>query len=297
MKKILLVYWTGTFNTRYTTNLLKTRFESLGYEVTTLELDYKTPKKVDVFHYDLIGVGYPIYGFNIPHFINKWLRHQQWNINSQYFFYKDSGETMHANDASSYSIFNWFKRHHIKFTNEYHFVMPYNIHFRFEDNLIREMLEYNDKLADIIVYEVTNKINNIKKYKFIHKFITFFVRLVYICGPINSFLYRVDKNKCNKCGLCVNSCPRNNIYFDKNNRVRFHHHCESCMRCCFMCPKDAYFMGFLQGWKVNGKYDLENIKKMPSEGKVITKETRGFFECYIETFDYIDKRYKELFKK
>ena len=62
-----------------------------------------------------------------------------------------------------------------------------------------------------------------------------------------------------------------------------------CMRCSFFCPTAAIDIGFLQGWKVNGRYDFDKIREIKLETPVITKDTKGFFKCYIET------RYEELF--
>ena len=294
MKKLLLIYWTGTFNTRYITSLLESRFSN-EYEVTKIEVTGKITKDIDVSGYDLIGIGYPIYGFNVPCYFEKLIKHLKWNKNSEVFFYKDSGETMHANDASSYKIYNSLKRKKIVVKNEYHFLMPYNIHFRFEDSTIHEMLPCDDKLADILHYEVTNHIPNIKKYKVWQKFVTFNVALVHICGPVNSWIMKVDKKKCSDCGLCIKQCPRNNIYKKKKGKIKFHHHCETCMRCSLHCPKDALYMGFLQGWKVNGPYNLDKIKSLDINEPFIKEDTKGFFECYKETYNYINNRYKEIF--
>ena len=60
--RILLIYYTGTYNTRYLTNKLKDRFINKGDEVDTVEINVDT-KAIDTSNYDLIGFSYPIYGF------------------------------------------------------------------------------------------------------------------------------------------------------------------------------------------------------------------------------------------
>ena len=67
-------------------------------------------------------------------------------------------------------------------------------------------------------------------------------------------------NKCVNCNKCVNTCPHNNIYI-KNDKIKFHHHCDMCMRCSFFCPTNAIKIGFLEGWKVNGEYKFKEIEK------------------------------------
>ena len=48
---------------------------------------------------------------------------------------------------------------------------------------------------------------------------------------------RVDKNKCNSCGLCLKLCPVNNIKLIKY--PEFLNNCILCMRCFAYCPKEA----------------------------------------------------------
>lgn len=293
--KCLLVYYTGTFNTRYITEELKNRLTSENIDVDVYEIDPLNTEKLDLQKYDLIGLGYPIYGFNAPYPFVKFIRHQRFEKNQRIFIYKNSGETYKANDASSISIIKKIKHDKAVIQNEYHFIMPYNIHFRFDEHLVKEMLDINNLLMDILVKEVLSGIPNIKKYKLVHRFVTFVVKIQYIGGDVNSFLYKVDKEKCINCDKCINNCPTKNIYRDKKGKIRFHHHCLMCMRCSLYCPTNAIHIGFLEGWKVNGPYNFERIKKLENEKPIITDETTGFFKCYIQTYNDIKRRHNELF--
>ena len=63
--KVLLIYYTGTYNTRFLTNKVEERFVDLGYEVKKIEInDESLPIEIDNFEY--VGFSYPIYGFNAP---------------------------------------------------------------------------------------------------------------------------------------------------------------------------------------------------------------------------------------
>lgn len=293
--KCLLIYFTGTFNTRYVSRLLKEKLETVGYEVTLYEIDPLNTEILDLSNYDLIGLGYPIYGYNAPWPFLKFIRKQRFPKGIRTFIYKNSGETEKVNDASSLFVWRKLKRSGAVIENEYHFLMPYNIHFRFKDKLVKEILSMDDKLFDILLYEITHHIPNIKRYKLWHRIVTRVVSIQFFGGDVNSFWYKVDQNKCSQCNLCIKQCPTHNIYRDTNGNIRFHHHCLMCMRCSFYCPKDAFDIGILQGWKVNGRYDFEAIKNIVLEAPVITQDTKGFFECYIDTYNYINTRYEEIF--
>lgn len=67
------------------------------------------------------------------------------------------------------------------------------------------------------------------------------------------------------------------------------------MRCSFFCPTNAIKIGFLEGWKVNGRYEFEKIKNDDSIGSsYITKQSKGFYKCFIKTFELIDREYEKI---
>lgn len=294
----LLIYFTGTFNTRYITNMLKGRLEGEGWTVSVHEIDPLDNRRLDLSAYDIIGLGYPIYGYCAPWAFLRFIRAQKFPKGMKVFIYKNSGETEHANDASSKYVLRKLRRDGVIMKNEYHFIMPYNIHFRFDDYLVKEMLLMDSMLMDILVYEVKNGIANWKPYKLWPRLVSAVVsRPQYIGGNVNSFLYKVDMDKCIDCGLCIKRCPTKNIYHDEQGVIRFHHNCLMCMRCSFYCPKDAIHIGFLEdwGWKVNGGYDFKKIEKINYDKPFITPQTTGFFKCYVETYGKIRSRHKEIF--
>lgn len=53
------------------------------------------------------------------------------------------------------------------------------------------------------------------------------------------FYMGVDKEKCNKCGICVQLCPLNNIEMQQGDYPTHHLHCEYCLRCTSFCPRGA----------------------------------------------------------
>ena len=295
MNKCLLVFYSGTNNTTYITNKLKARLENEGYEVKTYRINPTKFEKLDFSQYDLVGIGYPIYGFNLPGIVHKFFKKQTFIKDQRYFIYKNSGETYGANDASSLALRRLIKRRKGNLTNEYHFIMPYNIHFRFDENLVKEMLGIDELLMDILVKEIKDNIPNIKKYKFVHRLINHPMRLTYIGGNINVLFYKVDKKKCIDCGLCIQKCQMNNIYRDKRGKIKFHSHCLMCMNCTLNCPKDAIKMGLFNSWRVNKPYNFKEIEKIELKEPIITENTKGFFKCYIKTYDQIKTRHKELF--
>lgn len=293
--KYLLIYYTGTHNTRFLVNQLKTRLEIDSHKVQTVEIKWDTPI-IDINGYDYVGLAYPIYGFNAPKPFNKYLRKLKFNKDQKYFIFKNSGEVLAVNNASSRVPKRIMRHKKCLFKGEYHFVMPYNIHFRFPVEFVKEAMEYNKKLFEIMLNNLNYNIIFYPKSNLIYEIASFLVSIQKIGGNINSFFYKVDDNKCSKCGLCIKNCPHNNIYF-KNDKIKFSHHCDMCMACSFFCPNDAIKIGFLEGWHVNGDYHLKEIENSPRNDKsFINKDSQGFYKCFIKYFEMIDKMYDDIKK-
>lgn len=296
--KCLLIYYTGTFNTRYVTQKLRERLERESWQVDTYEIDPLIDERLDYSPYDFIGLGSPIYGFCAPYPFLKFIQKQRFPRGLRAFIYKNSGETLPANDSSHKYVIRKLRHDGVRIEHEYHLLMPYNIHFRYEDALIREMMEMNRRLMDIMAYELTHDIPHMPKRSLISKVMSSLVsRPQYVAGDINSYFYKVDKEKCTECNLCMKRCPTQNIHRNEHGDIAFRHNCLMCMRCSLYCPADAIKIGFLDawGWRVNKGYALQRIEQLPLDKPYITPETKGFFRCYIPTYARINRRYKELF--
>ncbi len=294
--KVLLIYYTGTFNTRYVTEFLKKRLLKAKFSVDSIEVDVDAPI-VDLKDYDIIGLGYPIYAFNSPNIFNKYLRKLKFLPSKKYFIYKNSGETLKYNDASSRVILSILKRQKCEVNNEYHIVMPYTIHFRFDDTFVKEILNYLDKQLEIITYDLLNNEEAKITEPLYLKIISMLYTLQRLGGPVNSLFYKVDYSKCVKCHKCMDNCPVHNIKF-KNEKYIFGRKCLMCMRCSFYCPENAIKIGLYDKWRVNGEYNFRNIKNNPDlKLPYITNDSSGFYECFIKTFKEIEKRYEEIKNK
>ncbi len=292
--KLLLVYYTGTYNTRFLTDEIERRLLDRGHAVDRVEIN-RAAKPVETEGYDLIGFGYPVYGFNSPLPFNRYLRRLRFRRGQKYFIYKNSGETFAMNNASSRIVLRRMRRKKLDFCGEYHYVMPYNIHFPFDRAFVREILAEDAKLMEIMLYRLERGIVSEIKSNIIYNLAAAAVSVQKIGGRVNSFFYRVDREKCVKCMRCVRDCPEENIRYEKG-KIRFGHRCDMCMRCSFYCPTAAISIGFLEGWKVNGDYRLRDLADDPSPVlPYITAESKGFYRCFYPYFRRIDAEYDRLF--
>ncbi len=290
--KILFLIFSGTNNTYQVARLLASDFETQGHTCEIIKIDIDSPM-INLSLYDYIGLGYPIYAFNEPRFFWRYIKKLKLDSSAQYFIFKTSGETLALNNASSRRLLRLLHRGKYSVLGDYHFVMPYNIHFRFEDAFVKEILLYNRKLSKVLTFNVLNGKKQFLKTNFFYNFLAWIIGVQRPGATINSYLYRTDMSKCIKCMRCVKDCPTHNIYYHQD-KIKFYNNCQMCMRCSFYCPTDAIHIGFLNNWRVNGEYKFQNIEanndlKLP----YITKNAKGFYRCFIAYFAEVDRQYAD----
>ncbi len=61
----------------------------------------------------------------------------------------------------------------------------------------------------------------------------------WLATNVYSRLFRVDKNLCNSCGLCVEQCPTGNISMAGDGGLRWGRNCLLCLTCEMKCPTRA----------------------------------------------------------
>lgn len=66
---------------------------------------------------------------------------------------------------------------------------------------------------------------------------------LYVYRSIAHWRYTYDRkfivdDTCTECGICVRSCPVNNIELHEG-KIRYLHHCEQCFACYHKCPVHA----------------------------------------------------------
>jgi ferredoxin len=159
--------------------------------------------------------------------------------------------------------------------------MPYNIIFRFPDNLIKQMYRAAKQRSDILADNVIAGKPLFITYNLLHRFNAWIFRIQWPGARLNGRFYKIRRDRCTHCRRCVRGCPAGNISIMKG-RFRFGWNCMMCMRCSLYCPADALSIGLLNPWKVNGPFRFEALEKDETlDGRFITEKTRGLYRIYI----------------
>ena len=287
--KVLLISFSGSGNTTLCGDYLKEHFVSLGHECEHYQIKHNVPFTYDLNEYDLIGFGYPIHAFNAPETFVKFIKKlPKLKEKKKYFIFKVSGEPFAPNNASSYHSYLKLKRRNMVLIAEKHFLMPYNIIFRYRDSLAKQMYLYLYSLTKAFVLEILNEEKPEKIwYAPWHVVWSFLLRIEWIAPKLNCLFVSVKKDKCINCHKCINECPCGAVFINKKGRIRLKaSKCAMCMRCAMFCPTDAFTYGFMNPWKVNGAFQYKKLvkdKDVPAE--YINHNTKGYFKLFNKYFD------------
>ena len=258
MKNAIIYVFSGTGNTKKACDIYKSEFEKFGIETTLYNVRKGFENLPNPNDFDLVGFAYPIHGFNAPYIMLDLAKAlPKANEKKGYFVVKTSGEPLKINNVSSIKFNDIMKKKGYIATSEYHYVMPYNMIFRHTDDMAAKMKDTLDKLAPIEAREVICGIEHkLAKVPF-GRFCAWVVRIEQPAMKVNGRFFKVDLNKCINCGACAKNCPVGNIKIDENGKFTFGNDCIMCARCSFNCPRDAFDIGILNGWRVNGKYSFK----------------------------------------
>jgi NAD-dependent dihydropyrimidine dehydrogenase PreA subunit len=296
VKRVLLVIFSGTHNTRLVAEMIGKNFRENNIPADIRDITEPRARNGGQFfagedEYDVIGLGYPVYAFNTPRMFLRYVKNLGLRGKSVFIF-KTSGEPMGFNRASSFELLKALKNNRI--LGEYHFLMPYNIIFRFPGDLVRQMYYYALKHSKIVATDImNNRVSRIKAPLFFRLVARVF-RIQRLGAVLNGRLYRVREDRCNFCLRCVRDCPAGNIRVNsaggRGKKFRFGFSCQMCMRCSFYCPADAITIGLLNAWKVNGPYRFGYTEQDENpDWRFINKRTKGFYRVYVPYFEALDR--------
>ena len=79
----IIIYFTGTGNTRFLANKIKAKLDDNSYHTITYSIDSES-KPISLDKYDLIIFSYPIYAFNMPIIFDKYVKKLKFPANKKY---------------------------------------------------------------------------------------------------------------------------------------------------------------------------------------------------------------------
>lgn len=234
----ILYYFSGTGNTKWIADKLKSGFKSQGIDLQLESIEIL--EKITVRGYDFLVIGTPVYAGLSPKIVNDFLNKlPKVTKNMKAIVYSTQG----AKSASASAViakkleakgYKVIIHSSIKMTNNYYFVGHKNVTAGEQKEILENA---GQKIKTLIKYFIENK--ELKES-------VFFPRTLLSKISSKAFIRVLPKlsrsitttEECTKCGICLRNCPKNNITFENGHAV-FHSKCMLCLRCIYVCPENA----------------------------------------------------------
>lgn len=223
-----ILYFTATGNSLYVAR-------NIGGELLSIPQMIKEER----YHFvdDKIGIVMPIYGFDMPKIIKRFL--EKATFDTDYLFvvgtfgdhygcFGDKVSKLLATKNLTPDYINVIKM----VDNALH--AGYEISNQLETLKDKHVEEHLKAIVDDINVKRSKIIEPLKKEKMVSP-------IVYLTAPLmdkftGSRALRVDE-KCIECGICLKVCPVQNISCDE--KVTIGKKCELCLACLHNCPSKA----------------------------------------------------------
>jgi NAD-dependent dihydropyrimidine dehydrogenase PreA subunit/flavodoxin len=271
--KITIFQFSGTGNTWYAAQHLQKAFEAKNVSCKVMSIESLENINEAIESADIIGLGYPIYGSDMPEIVHTFLSKISSSNHKQAFVF--CTQYMFSGDGANVGA-KVLRKKGFKVRQLMHFNMPNNItdfpvlrklNFKNEEKLKLKLTRKAKRFTEDIIFN-----RRLRKGE---------LWISLLLGLIQRIPFRQGREKfkaslkiddtCIGCGRCVELCPSDNIKIIKGKAIP-DLHCYLCYRCVNYCPVQA--IHFAKHAKIinpyHGPYKEFNIDDV-KEHQVTTK--------------------------
>ncbi len=261
---VKIVYFSGTGNTAMIADCFEKAIVQRGLNVVKTQVTHENNYEI---REDLLIIIYPVYAFNAPIPVLRWISRLQAVNNIPVVIISNSGGgEVTPNTASRVQCKNTLKKKGFDIVYEKTIVMPANWITPTPEPLAIKLLEVLPGNVEKIVNDLSNGIRLKLKPNFID-------RIMPLVGKseirqAKNFGSKITLTQdCTGCGLCAKGCPSGNVKM-LDSRPVFSDKCFFCTKCIYDCPKKALKTGIMKFALLKEGYSLKELeKKVPYTGE------------------------------
>ena len=288
-KNIALIFFSGTGNTKAIAKLLSNELRN-EIPVNVIKVDdlLKQKKSFDITNYDMIGLGYPIHGFDAPQIIYDFVKNLPEVKNKDAFIFFTCAGPLYLNSNSTLLLKRKLRKKGFNVFYERIFYMPANILTPYNDEVCKQLYNAAIPKTKQMANDIINRKKRIRNDPFIVRILLFWL---YILEKVSWKPLAKDfkvKKTCNLCMKCVNTCPKENITL-KNNKIKFKWNCMGCYRCVYSCPENAITGRLFKLVIIKNGYNIQKIIENDElKGDFITSKTKGYYRIFNKYLTDVD---------
>ncbi|MBP7653113.1 EFR1 family ferrodoxin [Candidatus Dependentiae bacterium] len=195
----------------------------------------RSEKQEITFKDDKIGIIFPCYVLIAPKIIREFI--DKVKLNSDYIF-----AIMTYGNFPGDGI-NWFVKYcdkrdiKISYANDLLMIDNYLPIFDIQKQIEKEPEKKIEEQIEKIKKDIFDSKKIIVKHGFLNKLASGILQYFYDFLLVNGYKKFIVNSGCNRCGICQQVCPRNNIVI--KNKSEIGNKCEFCLACINLCPQKA----------------------------------------------------------
>jgi NAD-dependent dihydropyrimidine dehydrogenase PreA subunit/flavodoxin len=260
--KLHIIYFSGSYGTKYASECLFSSFKNKGADIKISEIFQADTIETDTDN--VLIIMYPVHAGDAPHSVYKWISSLKRIQNKKAVIISVSGGgEISPNTACRFRVKGKLIKKGYTITNEYMLCMPSNVFISTEENLSLALFKVLPAKCELIASEIINDKERIKKPLFFDIILTYLFLIEKTGVKALGRYHKVNKD-CTGCKLCSKKCPTGNIIM-KNDKPHFKWNCSLCTRCFYICPVNSISVRILKFFKLKNGLDIYSLASKADE--------------------------------
>lgn len=238
LKTIDFYYFSGTGNTLLVVNKMRDTFEENGVKVNLHKIEESNPEEVNLEH--TIGIGFPVAVFSTYPFVWEFIKSLPHANGTEIFMVDTLGGFSGGIVGPLRKI---VKKKGYTPIGAMEIQMPSNIFFIQDEETCKIKVEKGIIMAKLYAWDLIEGKAEWDRTPVLsdamHLFSIGTLKLMVSNLHQKLLNFDIKKEKCNKCGICVDLCPLGNIKMENGEYPVHGLNCEYCLRCVSFCPRQA----------------------------------------------------------